>query len=177
MPTSPAVACLVARCPGRAVPGGRGRCSRHVQSQTQRGYGVPHQRARDALRATLPALCGYGCGRLLLPSGDWVAAHVVDGNPAAGYLASCRTCNERAKGSAGNGPSQLAQGATPNDPRALSWPRPGIAYPVGRPGQRAPSTTPPPPPAARRKPVKATAPPADPFAAWQRGDTPERNPA
>jgi hypothetical protein len=62
---------------------------------------VPHQRARDALRATLPAPCGYGCGRLLLPTGDWVAAHRVDGNAAAGYLASCRTCNERAKGSGG----------------------------------------------------------------------------
>jgi len=120
MPTSPAAACLEPRCPGRAVPGGRGRCERHVQSQAQRGYGAAHQRARDALRATLPALCGYGCGRLLQPSGDWVAAHRVDGNAAAGYLASCRTCNEHAKGSAGIAPSKVAQGATPSDPRDLS---------------------------------------------------------
>jgi hypothetical protein len=84
MPSSPAAACIVPRCPGRAVPGGRGRCARHTRSTQDRGYGVPHQRARDALRATLPALCGYGCGRLLLPSGDWVAAHRIDGVPTAG---------------------------------------------------------------------------------------------
>jgi hypothetical protein len=42
---------------------------------------------------------------------------------------------------------------------------------------RGPSEPPPPPPAARRKPAKNTTPPtADPFAAWQAGDTPERNP-
>lgn len=110
MPTSPAAACLTPRCPGRAVPGGRGRCAVHRQSTRDRGYGVPHQRARDALRATLPALCGYGCGRLLLPDGDWAAAHRIDGNPAAGWLASCRTCNERAKGRGDHA-------ALPRDPR------------------------------------------------------------
>ena len=33
-----------------------------------------------------------------MPEGDWVAAHVVDGDPSAGWLPSCRSCNERAKG-------------------------------------------------------------------------------
>lgn len=62
-----------------------------------RGYDRDHERARAALRMTLPALCGYGCGRGLQPDGAWVAAHVVDGNPSAGWIAACYTCNERAK--------------------------------------------------------------------------------
>ncbi len=62
-----------------------------------RGYGAEHQQARRDLEATLPARCGYGCGTLLRKGGPWVAAHVEDGNPAAGWLASCRSCNERAK--------------------------------------------------------------------------------
>lgn len=45
----------------------------------------------------LPAFCGYGCGTLLMPDDDWVAAHVVDGQPEYGYIAACPTCNERAK--------------------------------------------------------------------------------
>jgi hypothetical protein len=64
---------------------------------TKRGYDVSHRRAREALKAELPGGCGYGCGTLLMPDGDWVAAHVVDGAPEFGYIASCRTCNERAK--------------------------------------------------------------------------------
>jgi hypothetical protein len=62
---------------------------------------VDHQATRALLRGTLPALCGYGCGALLLPDGDWVAAHVVDGDPSFGYIASCRRCNERAKAPGG----------------------------------------------------------------------------
>lgn len=75
----------------------RGRCAAHRESTAERGYGEDHQRARQDLKATLPGPCGYGCGRILEPDGDWVAAHVVDGQPELGYLASCRSCNERAK--------------------------------------------------------------------------------
>ena len=99
MPSAPLAACLEPRCPNRAV--GRGRCARHRLSTSQRGYGLRHQRARDALRASLPTPCGYGCGRILQPDGDWVAAHVVDGDPEAGWIAACPLCNERAKGGRG----------------------------------------------------------------------------
>lgn len=80
------------------------RCASHARerwrargSTTARGYGSDHQRARDELRRTLPAFCGYGCGAWLEPSDRWVAAHVVDGDPTAGYLVACPSCNERAK--------------------------------------------------------------------------------
>lgn len=82
----------------------RGRCppcekarDRRRGTATQRGYDAEHRVARNDLRQYLPALCGYGCGTLLYPDGEWVAAHVIDGNPNAGWLASCRRCNERAK--------------------------------------------------------------------------------
>ena len=120
MPSYPAAACLTVGCPGRAVPGGRGRCERCRRTTRERGYGVPHERARETLLATLPAPCGYGCGRLLLPDGDWAAAHRVDGNPAAGYLASCRTCNERAKGTGRGGHR------SPKDSHPIGDPRAGI---------------------------------------------------
>jgi hypothetical protein len=45
----------------------------------------------------LPATCGYGCGTVIEPGDRWVAAHAVDGDPDAGYLISCPSCNERAK--------------------------------------------------------------------------------
>jgi len=99
MPTAPLPACLMPCCPGRAVS--HGYCELHRRTTSQRGYGLGHQQARDALRASLPAPCGYGCGRNLQPDGAWVAAHVVDGNPAAGWIASCPPCNERAKGGRG----------------------------------------------------------------------------
>lgn len=73
-------------------------------SSTQRGYDGAHRRAREALRAALPAPCGYGCGTVLDPDGPWVAAHVRDGDPSAGWLASCRACNERAKVRSGPAP-------------------------------------------------------------------------
>lgn len=66
-------------------------------SAHQRGYGRDHQRQRDELKRTLPALCWYGCGTVLEPEGDWVAAHVVDGDPTSPRVASCRRCNEGAK--------------------------------------------------------------------------------
>jgi hypothetical protein len=64
---------------------------------TQRGYDTEHVNARAQLKLYLPGPCGYGCGRILSPDGDWVAAHAVDGDPAMGWLAACRSCNERAK--------------------------------------------------------------------------------
>ena len=93
--------CIERGCPNLTP---RTRCPAHERerdarrgSSTQRGYGAEHQRARERLRATLPAPCGYGCGVILWPNGRWVAAHVVDGNPDAGWIASCLRCNERAK--------------------------------------------------------------------------------
>jgi hypothetical protein len=94
--------------PGRACPDGsltdRGRCptcaAEHERlrgSRQARGYGADHERARRLLWARLPDLCGYGCGTWLEPAADWVAAHLVDGDPSAGWIAACRRCNERAK--------------------------------------------------------------------------------
>jgi len=34
---------------------------------------------------------------VLEPDGKWVAAHRIDGDPSAGWLASCVYCNEAAK--------------------------------------------------------------------------------
>jgi hypothetical protein len=68
------------------------------QSSNARGYGKEHKQARTELLTLLPAYCGYGCGLVLLTPADMVAAHVVDGDPEAGWIASCRSCNERAKG-------------------------------------------------------------------------------
>lgn len=80
------------------------RCRTHERARDrargsahERGYGRQHQDARRALKRLLPADCAYGCGRRLDPEGDWVAAHVEDGNPSAGWQASCRSCNELAK--------------------------------------------------------------------------------
>ena len=75
------------------------RCPRHQRTtdRTARGYGAEHQAARRALATTLPAPCGYGCGLTLTADSPWVAAHVIDGDPTAGWIASCRSCNEQAK--------------------------------------------------------------------------------
>jgi len=61
-------------------------------------YDHNHRAARTQLALTLPAPCGYGCGTVLQPDSDWVAAHVIDRDPSAGWIAACRSCNERAKG-------------------------------------------------------------------------------
>ena len=79
------------------VPTGGTYCPRHRRTTKERGYGLQHQRARARLAETLPTLCGYGCGRTLHPGSPWVAAHVIDGDPTAGWIVSCRSCNERAK--------------------------------------------------------------------------------
>jgi hypothetical protein len=73
------------------------RCARHRRTRQQRGYDADHDRARAALVARLPLLCQYGCGTLLTHPDELVAAHVVDGRPEHGWLAACRSCNERAK--------------------------------------------------------------------------------
>ena len=78
---------------GRRCP----HCIRQLAPTAARGYGSLHQRARRALAETLPGPCGYGCGAWLEPETPWVAAHVVDGDAEAGWIASCRSCNERAK--------------------------------------------------------------------------------
>lgn len=80
------------RCPAHARARDRAR-----GSSGARGYGPDHQAARRALEQTLPAPCGYGCGQVLEPGSSWVAAHLVDGDPSAGWIASCRSCNELAK--------------------------------------------------------------------------------
>lgn len=100
MPNAVPVACAFPRCPNTAAPDGRGRCDVHRQTTGQRGYGRSHQLARDGLRATLPAPCGY-CGVVIRPWEAWVAAHVVDGDPSAGWVVSHGPCNERAKGRPG----------------------------------------------------------------------------
>lgn len=61
-----------------------------------RGYGADHKAARNKVKEALPKKC-RGCSTVLQPDGDWVLAHNKDGDPAAGYHASCRTCNERSK--------------------------------------------------------------------------------
>ena len=61
-----------------------------------RGYGAAHQRARRELALSLPAPCGY-CGTWLTPDADWVAAHLVDGDPDIGWIAACPGCNDRAR--------------------------------------------------------------------------------
>lgn len=75
----------------------QGRREQRRGSPIHRGYGTAHQKARAELKRDLPVLCGYGCGRLLYPDGKWVAAHVVDGDARAGWIAACGACNERAK--------------------------------------------------------------------------------
>lgn len=71
------------------------RCPDHTRPHI---YGRRHRSAREALRDTLPAPCAYGCGTMLDPDGPWVAAHVVDNEPDAGWVAACPPCNLRARG-------------------------------------------------------------------------------
>lgn len=71
-------------------------CERRRPSRQVRGYGPAHDRARRALAATLPAACVY-CGAIVGLGERWVAAHLVDGDPSAGWGVSHPACNERAK--------------------------------------------------------------------------------
>lgn len=87
--------CSRPRCPELAVF--RGLCARHRLTTSERGYGAEHASARRQLAGTLPAPCAYGCGTVLYFHDPWVAAHVVDGDESAGWVAGCGPCNERAK--------------------------------------------------------------------------------
>ena len=98
-------ACSTPGCALFAIPGGHGGCEQHEGTTTQRGYGMPHQRARARLAATLPTPCGY-CGRVLRQGDAWVAAHRVDGEPEHGWMVACPRCNEVNKRSRG-GPSAM----------------------------------------------------------------------
>ena len=84
-------------------------------SRNARGYDAQHYAARAALAAqiygaggTVP--CGYGCGTRV-SADTMVAAHLVDGRPEMGWIAACRSCNERAKG--GGSPGRASAGAAP----------------------------------------------------------------
>ena len=55
-----------------------------------------HERARATLAAMLPAACFY-CRAVIGAGEPFVAAHVVDGDPSAGWAAAHAACNERAK--------------------------------------------------------------------------------
>ena len=91
--------CDSGHAPARVVSGTPCReCERRRPSRQARGYGAAHQRARALLLTLLPTPCAYGCGTVIITASDLVAAHVVDGDPSAGWQASCRSCNERAKG-------------------------------------------------------------------------------
>ena len=86
-------------------------CEHRRPSRQARGYDAAHQRARALLLALLPVPCAYGCGAVIVAASDLVAAHVVDGDPSAGWQASCRSCNERAKRRGWGRPSEGAAGA------------------------------------------------------------------
>ena len=78
------------------LPTPTSRCPRHGRaSATSRGYGTDHRKARAHLLATLPAPCGDGCGTTLTAD-TMVTAHRIDGDATAGWIPSCRSCNERA---------------------------------------------------------------------------------
>lgn len=79
------------RCPACGTSPGRDPQRRAAN------YGHHHRTERARLARTLPAPCWYACGTILEPASDWVAAHVIDGDPTSPRVVACRTCNERAK--------------------------------------------------------------------------------
>jgi hypothetical protein len=96
-------------------------------NRIERGYGATHYQARALLAETLPAPCAY-CGATLTADRPWVAAHVVDGDPSAGWTVSCPGCNQAAKrrpDSARPAPSIVLNGGE------------FVAEPVTRPRPRA----------------------------------------
>jgi hypothetical protein len=112
--------CEAGHAPTRVLSGARcPACARKREasrpSREARGYGREHAAARAVLLTMLPTPCGYGCGRVLATPEDLVAAHRVDGDPSAGWMAACRSCNERAKqrGGGGDRPQDGRGGATP----------------------------------------------------------------
>lgn len=97
-----------ARCPACSRRREAGRPSRQA-----RGYDADHARARAALAGDIaeraaggtPTRCYYGCGAVLTAV-SFTAAHLVDGDPSAGWAASCAPCNERAKRRGGGSTSE-----------------------------------------------------------------------
>jgi hypothetical protein len=83
--------------PARVASGTRcAACERRRPSRQARGYDASHDRARATLRALLPAPCFY-CRTVIGQGEAFVAAHVIDGDPSAGWAAAHAACNERAK--------------------------------------------------------------------------------
>jgi len=85
--------CLIPGCSSLIESGKR--CPIHG-TRKARGYGAAHERARRALVNSLPLDCAY-CGGIITTPDHLVAAHVIDGNPTAGWMPSHPLCNERAK--------------------------------------------------------------------------------
>ena len=112
--------------PARVQSGTRcAACERRRPSRQARGYDAAHERARATLAAMLPAPCACGCGAVLDAGSDWVAAHLVDGDPSAGWAAMCRSGNERMKR---RGWGSTSEGVAPAGTRArLLAPRPGFS--------------------------------------------------
>ena len=76
-PTAPMPACLEPRCPGRAVPGGRGRCAAHRLTDAERGNGAAHRRER---RAALPGARCEACGATVDLQRDHRIPHSLGGS-------------------------------------------------------------------------------------------------
>ena len=87
MPGAVPVACLVARCPGYAVPGGRGRCAEHRRTNAERGYPRWTWEAASRAQRQREPVCAR-CGR----TDDLTTDHVVGRDPS--WLQTlCRSCN------------------------------------------------------------------------------------
>jgi hypothetical protein len=104
-------------------------CERRRPSREARGYDAAHQQARRVLLTTLPTPCAYGCGTLLRSPADMVAAHVIDGDASAGWVASCRSCNERAKRDRWGRPSGGAGDATTRARQSRAFPNFAPVFP------------------------------------------------
>ncbi len=116
--------CEAGHPPVRLAPGSRCPACARVRearrpSSGARGYGREHAAARRALvemcreKGAVP--CAYGCGTLVTAETVVVAAHVVDGRPDLGWMPSCASCNQAAKGGAmgGGRPRDGRNAATP----------------------------------------------------------------
>ena len=124
--------CEAGHPPVRLASGARCReCARVREarrpSREARGYGREHAAARRALVAMCmewgAVPCAYGCGTLVTAE-TLVAAHVVDGRPDLGWMASCSRCNERAKHADGGGGRPQDGRAGGRHTRALAIRRP-----------------------------------------------------
>jgi 5-methylcytosine-specific restriction endonuclease McrA len=127
MPTAPGAACLTPRCPGRAVPGGRGRCASCRRTTSERGYGSAWQGISRAQRLAAPQCAECGT------TDDLVADHVRNGD-ARHTQTLCRSCNtaKRNRERTGGEGSGRASNARIADPGGRLRTRPGIADLVTR---------------------------------------------